>query len=200
MTIMCIGILPFANNGNLLHIAYETIGFISLICYLILLLFLRYYLLNFKLKRVRNIILLLVIFMIIFYFVLRYWFFLLPSEYTSTIMDYNTFRNFIYFTLSSFHDAFIWACYLIIGISIYRFKEDFVGGLSYLGKSFIVVVALSFIKEVGYVIVDVIESNSIVFYKLLISISHIIHLYLYYAIYATFSKARQYNNQIENKV
>lgn len=165
---------------------------VDLSFWIALLLIFRHYLLNFELPGVRNALYILAVLSILTTIVN----FIFTSAFLQTgdpqpiWGDYALIDIVDTLIITGGNVAF-WACFIYIGINLYRYKDDFVGGLQPLGQVCFIVVGAGIITEAGWIIASISD-----FYPSLTKptslISDMAYIYLLYVMHFTFRSAQKY--------
>ncbi len=182
--------VPYSNYAYVLIAFIDTI---DVLAFAALLFMFRYYLLNFRLKGVRTAIMALIILNLVMFAIGRILLnfeamspepVILWRDYTVyDIMDtsYRAARNLI-----------AWAIYTYMGAKLYRFKEDFVGGLQPMGQVCFIVVATGVITFTLFMLMNLFIGKSIIFPQTTALINIAAYIYLLYVMRFTFKSAQQY--------
>lgn len=165
---------------------------IDLFLYVALLLIFRYYLLNFELQGVRNCLYILAVLSIVITITdLIFTAVFLQAGDPQPIWGEYALVDLIDVLIIVGGNLAFWACYIYIGVNLYKYKDDFVGGLQPLGQVCFFIVGAGVIAEAGWIITSISD-----FYPSLTKpanlISDMAYIYLLYVMHFTFKSAQKY--------
>jgi hypothetical protein len=176
--------------------AYVLIAFIDTIdvlAFAALLFMFRYYLLNFSLKGVRAAIMVLILFTLAMFVIDRILLSIVTAspEQVAIWGDYSIedITNHLFYMAKS---IITWIIYIYMGAKLYRYKDDFVGGLQPMGQVCFIIVATGVITFTLSVLMNIFIGNSIIFPQTTALINIAAYIYLLYVMRFTFKSAQQY--------
>ena len=183
----------FIRTSPYIPVFISIADMLNVLVFAALLLIFRHYLLNFELGNVRTAVLIYVIYSLVSIAadrILLYGY-LSHADLTPTMGDYAV-ADIVDMVFVTADNIIFIALYVYIGISLYRYKDDFVGGLQPLGQVFLVMATTCIISFTLSVLMETFVGSTISFPQATSFLVTAAYIYLLYVMRFTFGSAEKY--------
>lgn len=194
LTVISVLVPFFVLTGESGEVFKYYTDIIDLFLFTALLLIFRHYLLNFDLHGVRKALLILAVASLAISIIDRIYIFLFLSDesYDTIIWDDYSLIGIVDLLWITAGNLIFWACFTYIGVNLYRYKDDFVGGLQPLGKVCFIIVATGVLAEMGSLIVNLYVGDNGKLTRSAYFLNDMAYIYMLYVMHFIFRSAQKY--------